>query len=261
MKKYLASLFILFGTMSSIAQENDAPEYTGDNFSLEGALAMFKNSSSLEDFEKAINEENNNVNNLDLNNDGDIDYITVEDVSEGTNHVIVLSALINSNDKQDIATINIEKSGNEEAHLQIIGDDDLYAEDSVAEPFDVDEKTIEKKGPSTIEVIPTRIIVNVWGWPCVRFIYAPGYRVWVSSVRWSAYPRWWRPWRPFRHTVFVGRCAPHRVHFHRAPRVVVRHSFYRSHRRSSTVVVKSRRGTTVIHKGRGGRVRAVKVRR
>lgn len=257
MKKYLASLFIFFSVLSSIAQENDSPEFSGENFSLEGALAMFKKSASLEDFEKAINEENNNVNNLDLNNDGDIDYVTVEDIMEGTNHVVVLSAQLGENEKQDIATINIEKTGNEEAHLQIIGDDDLYAENSVAEPFDVEEKAIEDKGPNTIEVIPSRIIVNVWGWPSVRFIYAPSYRVWVSPYRWTFYPRWWKPWRPYRHTIFIGRCAPHRAYFHRASRVVIKHKFYRSRRHSSTIVVKNRRGTTVIHKGRGGRVRAV----
>ncbi|MDI9310125.1 MAG: hypothetical protein QM535_07915 [Limnohabitans sp.] len=257
MKTYLASLFLVLGISTGIAQENDTPEFNGDNFSLEGALAMFKRSASLESFEKAINEENNNVNNLDLNNDGDIDYITVEDIMEGTNHVVVLSAQLGDNEKQDVATINIEKTGNEEAHLQILGDEDLYDENTVAEPFDVEEKAIEGKGPSAIEVIPTRIIVNVWGWPCVRFVYAPSYRVWVSPFRWANYPRWWRPWKPYRHSIFIGKCAPHRVYFHRTRKVIIKHGFYSSRRKSSTIIVKNRRGTTVIRKGRGGRVRAV----
>lgn len=257
MKNYLASLFLVIGISTGIAQEKDTPEFNGDNFSLEGALAMFKKSASLEDFEKAINEENNNVNNLDLNNDGDIDYLTVEDIMEGTNHVVVLSALLGENEKQDVATINIEKTGNEEAHLQILGDNDLYAENSIAEPFDVDEKTIEGKGPSAIEVIPTRIVVNVWRWPSVRYIYASGYRVWMSPFRWANYPRWWKPWRPHRHTIFISRCAPHKAHFHRSHKIVINHGFYRSRRHSSTIVVKSRRGTTVIHKRKGGRIRAV----
>ncbi|MBK7633050.1 MAG: hypothetical protein IPJ13_01330 [Saprospiraceae bacterium] len=49
----------------------------GDHFSLEGALELFKKSSSPEDFEKQLNSKDNNVNNLDLNDDNDIDYVKV----------------------------------------------------------------------------------------------------------------------------------------------------------------------------------------
>ena len=47
----------------------------GDHFSLEGALELFKKSDSPEDFEKMLNKETNFVNNLDLNEDEEIDYI------------------------------------------------------------------------------------------------------------------------------------------------------------------------------------------
>jgi len=257
MKIYLATFLLLIGSNISFGQDIDSPENSGDDFSLEGALAMFKKASSIEDFEKLLNEENNNVNNLDLNNDGDIDYVSVEDIMEGDNHVLVLSASLGENEKQDIATINIEKKGKEDAELQIVGDEDLYAENSIVEPFDVEEKVMKGKGPSVLEINPTRVVVNVWLWPSVRFIYAPEYRVWVSPYRWANYPRWWKPWRPFRHSLFIGRCAPHRVYFHRTAVRRVSHGFYRSRRHSSTLIVKGRRGTTVIHKGRGGRVKAV----
>lgn len=56
-----------------------------------------------------LNEENNSVNNLDLNNDDDIDYIVVEDIKEGDSHIVVLSTYLNEKEKQDIATIGIEK--------------------------------------------------------------------------------------------------------------------------------------------------------
>lgn len=259
MKKSIAILFLLLGMTPAFSQENDASENPGDSFSLEGALAMFKKATTLEEFEQFINQEDNNVNNLDLNNDGDIDYITVEDMKDGDNHVIVLSALLGENEKQDVATINIEKKGNEQAELQIFGDDDLYAENTIAEPFDVNEQAVDGKGPAMNDIIVTPIVVNVWMWPSVRFIYAPGYRLWVSPIRWSYFPRWWRPWRPVRRTVFVGRCRVHAVYFHRTPvrRVVVAHRAYGPRRHTSTLVVKNRRGTTVIHQGRAGRVRAV----
>lgn len=262
MKKYVTAVLFLVGMSASFGQDKETPEFSGENFSLEGSLEMLKKSNSIEEFEQFINDEKNDVNNLDLNQDGNIDYITVEDMVENDKHVLVLTALVGENDKQDVATIVIEKTGKEEAQLQIFGDEELFPENTIAEPFDVTEKLEDGKGPNAPEIIPARIVVNVWGWPSIRFVFAPGYRLWISPVRWAVYPRWWRPWRPITHAVFVNRCGIHRVHFHRTPtRRVVVHKSYRTRRHSSTTIVKGRRGTTVIHKGRGGKVRAVHTRR
>lgn len=263
MKKTLTLMLAVLSITTVIGQEDDRPENTGDNFSLEGALALFKNAKSLEDFEKAINEENNNVNNIDLNGDGEIDYVTVEDIKDGETHVIVLSSYINETEKQDIATIGIEKTGNEQAQLQIIGDEELYAANTIVEPLDIDEKAVKSKGPNNFEITTTPIIVNVWFWPSVRYIYAPGYVVWRSPWRWNVYPRWWKPWKPYRYKVFYTRCAPHRVYYHRTNvnRVVVARKVYSPRRNSSTVIVHNRRGTTVVRKNNNGTVKAVKVKK
>lgn len=263
MKKYFTALLVVMGTTASFSQENDTPAYSGDNFSLEGAVALFRKANTLEQFEEALNDEKNDVNNLDLNNDGDTDYITVEDVMEDDRHIIVLTALLGEKEKQDVATIAIEKTGKEEAQLQIIGDEDVYADNTFAEPFEVNEKIDRSKnGPAMPELTTTRVIVNVWGWPAVRFIYAPGYRIWISPVRWSVYPRWWRPWRPIRHTLFISRCHVHKAYVHRTPvRRVTVYKSYGPRRHSSTMVVKGKRGTTVVHKGKRSHTKAVRVRR
>jgi hypothetical protein len=231
MKKYFATTLVILGMTTSLAQEKDNLEFSGENFSLEGALSMLKKANTIEEFEQFINEEKNDVNNLDLNNDGNIDYITVEDIVENNKHVLVLTALLGESEKQDVATIAIEKTGNEEAQLQIFGDDDLYAENTIAEPFEVNEKVGTEKGPAMPEIITTRVVVNVWGWPSVRFVFAPGYKIWVSSVRWAVFPRWWKPWRPIRHSVFISRCHIHKTYIHRTTtkRVVV-HKSYRTRR-------------------------------
>jgi hypothetical protein len=244
MKNTLTFLLVILGISIGYSQDNNRPENTGDNFSLEGALAMFKNANSIEEFEKAINEENNNVNNLDLNNDGNIDYITVEDIKEGNTHVIVLSTFLDKTERQDIATIGIEKTGSQSAALQIEGDETLYAKNTIAEPLETN-----------------KTVVNVWFWPSVRYIYAPRYIVWVSPHRWGFYPRWWRPWRPIRHSLFYTHCAHHRAHYHyvKTRRVVVAHKVYAPRRHSSTLVVHNRRGTTVIHQNKRGNVKAVRV--
>lgn len=258
MKNYFTSLFVVLGLTVYTAQESDTPEYPGENFSLEGAITMLKKANTIEEFEELLNDEKNEINNLDLNNDGTIDYVTVEDIMENNQHVLVISALVGENDKQDVATIVVEKTGKEEAKLQIFGDEDLYPTNTIAEPFDVDEKLSRgEKGPALPELISARVFVNVWLWPSVRFMYTPNYRIWVSAVRWNVYPRWWKTWRPIRHTVFLTRCHVHKTYIHRTPtRRVVIHKSYAPRRHSSTTIVKSRRGTTVIHKGKRGKVRA-----
>jgi hypothetical protein len=249
MKNTVALLFAFLGIAAGFSQEDDRPENTGDNFSLEGALAFFKKSNSLEEFEKLINEKNNNVNNLDLNNDGDIDYITVDDIKEGDVHAIVLSTYLSENEKQDIATIGIEKTGQEKAVLQIEGDADLYAENTIVEPSETLETSNGGKGGPNIPVVNSKqIIINVWFWPSVQFIYAPVYVIWHSPWRWANHPRWWRPWRPYHYHVFYGYCANYRVQYHRVPvrRVVVAHNVYSPRRNHSNLVVQNRRGTPIL---------------
>ncbi|MBK7871008.1 MAG: hypothetical protein IPJ74_10115 [Saprospiraceae bacterium] len=246
-------LTALFFTTSLLAQEVDPADSTGfpgDHFSLEGAIELFKKQNPLEDFEKLLNTEGSNVNNLDLNEDGEIDYIRVVDNMDGDVHAIVLQVPVSASESQDIAVIEIEKQGSEEAILQIIGDEDIYGEQVIVEPFE-EEVNTKGKGPTMDDEI-ARVVVNVWGWPSVRFVYAPGYRVWVSPYRWSYYPTWWRPWRPHPWRTFHVNVRP----FHRHHHVVTTHRVVRAHkvyapRRTSSKVVHTR--TTVV-KGKRGNV-------
>lgn len=264
MKKQLSLLLVALGMTTVFSQVDNRPVNTGDDFSLEGALAMFKKANSLEEFEKLLNEENNNVNNLDLNNDDDIDYIVVEDIKEGDSHIIVLSSYLKEKEKQDIATIGIEKTGENQALLQIEGDADLYPENTIIEPTE-EKETVKstKGGPNTFETEVQVIAVNVWLWPSVRFLYGPRYVVWVSPYRWGYYPRWWKPWRPVAHSAFFAHSAPHRVYYRPAASrlVVLARRTYTPRRHSSTLVVHNRRGTTVVQKNRRGTVKVIKTRR
>lgn len=242
-------MLVAFGVATGSAQENN--EQIGDNFSLEGALEMFKKSSSIEEFEKLINLEDSNVNNLDLNEDGEIDYINVESIKEGDTHVIILSTYLNEKDIQDIATIGIEKTGNEEAVLQIEGDESLYAENTIVEPFDVENKVeTSQYGPNEPMVNPYRVIVNVWFWPCVKFMYHPRYVVWKSPYRWKRYPSYWKPWKRTSVVVFRGRCVRHGAHFHRTTthRVVAAKKIYTPKRKVVVVKKTNHRKAKVVKK-------------
>lgn len=162
----------LFATTSLNAQMNSDEDSTGlpgDNFSLEGALAMFQKASSPEEFEKMLNTQDNHVNNLDLNGDGQIDYVRVIDKSDGKNHAFVLQVPVSETESQDIAVIELEKSGDKDATLQIVGDEDIYGEQTYVEPSvgANNEMDNNNNGPSYDQnsfYTPKQfgIAVNVW---------------------------------------------------------------------------------------------------
>ncbi len=120
-----ATALIAQTDMKSTGTESEMP---GDNFSLEGALEMFKTAESPEDFEAKINSESNSVNNLDLNEDGKVDYIRVIDNTDEGVHALVLQVPMSNEESQDIAVIEMEKTGPENVVLQIVGDELLYGE-------------------------------------------------------------------------------------------------------------------------------------
>jgi hypothetical protein len=246
----------------------DSTGLPGDHFSLQGALEMFKKAGSPEEFEKLLNTESNGVNNLDLNHDGEIDYIKVIDKKEGDIHAFILRVPVAAAESQDVAVIELEKTGTDKAMVQIVGDEDLYGEQTVVEPFEEGEETsyVDAEasevahGPHAADawVNTGAVIVNVWAWPCVRFVYAPAYAVWVSPWGWRHMPGWWRPWRPLHRHAFYTR----RVVYHNRYVVVHTHRAVRAHRvyapgRVTSATVRTRNQVTVNHY-RANRVQATR---
>jgi len=255
-------LFILcfsFATWANAGIVRDSTGLPGDHFSLEGALELFKKAQSPEDFEKLLNQENSEVNNLDLNEDGQTDYIRVVDTQEDDVHALILQVPVNAQESQDVAVIEIEKQGSEKAILQIIGDEDVYGQQVIAEPYEVEAESGGDGGPAAEETL-YRVVVNVWLWPSVRYVYRPGYRPWVSPWRWAHYPGWYKPWKPRSFRWYSGRRAVWRGHAHvvHTHRVVKAHRVYTPRRTSSRIVHtrtttrvtarKTRNGKTVVAK-------------
>ena len=251
--RYSLSITALTLLTQSLFCQDDATGLLGDNFSLESALEQFKKSKDLESYEEALNKEDNHVHNLDLNQDGEIDYISVNDYQEGDVHAIVISSWVSKDESQDIAVIELEKTGDTEATLQIVGDEDFYGNDMILEPQDVEIKDYGK-GPNSEEEY-VRIVVNVWFWPSVRWIYGPTYVTYRSPWRWAYYPGWWRPWRPLSWTVW----RPYRVRYtpiYRVTsvrRVKTAHVVYKPHRSVSKTV--SVRHKTSITKAKNASVK------
>lgn len=249
---YRLSTFLICLLLNSFllrAQTTTDQEPTGlpgDHFSLEGALEMFKKAGSPEEFEKLLNAEENKVNNLDLDNDGNIDYLRVVNMKENDVQVFIIQALVSESESQDIAVIELEKTGRDQAVIQIIGDEDIYGESTIVEPSEETDLSVNPslsdiKGPNV--AYPefnsgNGIIVNVWSWPFVRFAYAPAYTIWISPWNWHRRPIWWKPWRPLAWHAYHPFRHAHRhryavVHTHR---VVYGQRIYRPARVSSVTV-------------------------
>lgn len=227
--KIVTLFFLMVGWTTMYGQQNRL-EVPGDQFSLEGALELFKKSASPEEFEKLLNSSNAGVNNLDLNGDGDIDYIRVIDRNEGNVHTFTMQAVISSNESQDIAVIALEKLGNGKALLQIIGDADIYGIETIIEP------TTEVRVNAGTSAVQT--VVNVWTWPSVQYVYSPYYYGWVSPWTWAYRPMWWNPWRPVGYVSYYSRWDSYRPYYSvcYTNRIHYATQIYRPYRSTSVVV-------------------------
>jgi len=243
-KKIICSLSLYAGVITTGYCDNkDSLGLPGDNLDLYGVMELFKNSKSPEDFEKALNQEDNKVNNLDLNEDNETDYIKVIDHTGDNAHALVLQVVVNETESQDVAVIEIEKENNETARIQVIGDEDLYGKNYIVEPAEEVEAGATPP-PQPLISTPSNppVVVNVWAWPSVRYVYGPKYVVWTSPWKWKHYPGWWKPWKPFHWHAYHGRVRPYHLYHHRvhAHRVVRAHTVYYNHRVVSKTVYQRR---------------------
>ena len=229
LKISVAVLTALFWCSSAAhSQDSDSLGVIGDNLDLYAVLDAFKNAENLEAFEKTINDQSNKINNLDLNEDGDVDYIQVHDEGEKDAHAIILRVAMGAgeDESQDVAVIELEKSADANATVQIVGDEELYGEDYIVEPME--DEAITKR-----LMIPNLIVINVWGWRSVRWIYGPTYVRWRSPYRWGVHPKWWKPWKPYKWKVYNGFHKHHHKRFHhvKVRRCVVAHGHYKKKRK------------------------------
>jgi|GEM_PF-1065675 hypothetical protein len=261
----LLFLFSLMITIPSMAQDydnnsygdsgNPYPQYNtglpGDNFSLEGALELFRQSSSPDGFEKALNDQRNYVNNLDLNQDGYIDYVRVRDMMQRSEHAVVLQAVLGPGEVQDIAVIEIEKKNRDEVLIQIVGDEDIYGENVIVEPRSPDYNDAwygyNNQYKYSGDYFRRRnAYYNSWDWPIIRYIYAPTYVVYSSPWVWHSTPVWYRPWRPYGWNDFYHGCSHYHTNFViiNRPVIINVRNFYEPHR-ATTVVVQKNYGTKI----------------
>jgi len=121
-------------TLTAQAQQAVQPDslgLPGDNLNLYAVLTVFQQSPTLEEFEKKLNSDSLNINNLDLNGDQRIDYIRVYNYVVDDGHNIVLQVDISESQSQDVAVIEVKQTSENRVYVQIIGDEALYGKDYI----------------------------------------------------------------------------------------------------------------------------------
>jgi hypothetical protein len=169
------------------AQNNDI----SNNLDLQAVASTFGESKDLEDFERRLNDFDSQISNLDLNNDGEVDYLRVIENVENNVHVVVIQAVLDKDVFQDVATIVVERNNNRRTYVQVIGDPYIYGDNYIIEP---------------VYVYTPSIFSFFWGY---------NYHCWNSPYYYGYYPRYYRYRHPFEVNVYLSHVYSRINHDHR----------------------------------------------
>ena len=128
MRQILAMLLlaILLATVPAWAEDKTTVtaqnDEISDNLDLEAVASVFGEAKDLEDFEKRLNDPETQLSNLDLNGDGEVDYLRVMETVKGKTHYIAIQVVIAKDQFQDVATIEVEKTSDDKTQVQVVGD-------------------------------------------------------------------------------------------------------------------------------------------
>ena len=150
-------------TITVSANSSDISE----GLDLKVVAKLFAEAKNLEEFENMLNNPDSAFCNLDLNGDGQVDYLRVVETGEGNKRLIVLQAILAKDIYQDVASIYVEKDEKNEVSVQVVGDEYVYGANYIIEP-----------------VYVYRPYLYDWFW-------SPGWYAWHSPWYWGYYPGWW----------------------------------------------------------------------
>ncbi len=182
-------LFIFLMTMCigqlSIVRADQTVTVTATNadisedLDLKTVATLFGQAKDLEQFEQMLNNPDSAFSNLDLNGDGNVDYLRVIETADQNRHLIVIQAVLAKDIYQDVASIFVEKDPESESvTVQVIGDEYIYGADYIIEP-----------------VYIYRPIIYDWFW-------GPSWVCWHSPFYWDYWPTWWHPYHCIAHHLY-----------------------------------------------------------
>lgn len=161
-----------------------------ENLDLKTVATLFGQAKDLEEFEAMLNNPDSAFSNLDLNGDGQVDYLRVIETADGNRHLVVLQAVLAKDVYQDVASIYVEKDPETESvTVQVIGDEYIYGTNYIIEP-----------------VYVYRPYIYDWFW-------GPDWVCWYSPYYWDYWPGWWHPYYCVAPSIYWDHCYWHH-HWH-----------------------------------------------
>ncbi len=198
MKAKLAILLavVLVTTTQCVAQKQFTVEAQNNdisnNLDLKAVATAFGESKNLEDFERRLNDYDSGISNLDLNNDGQVDYLRVIEETERNTHVVVIQAVLGKDIYQDVASIVVDKDQtNNNTSVQVIGDPYIYGRNYIIEPAYYYTPSI------------------------YSYFWAVNYNRWNSPYYWGYYPNYYHHRSPFELNIYLSNVYTHINHDHR----------------------------------------------
>ena len=203
----LGSLFMV--PYSAMADETVTVTATSsdisENLDLKTVATLFGQAKDLEQFEALLNNPDSAFSNLDLNGDGEVDYLRVIETADDNRHLVVIQAVLAKDIYQDVASIFVEKDANNQVTVQVIGDEYIYGADYIIEPVYIYQP-----------------VIYDWFW-------GPSWVCWHSPYYWGYWPGWWRPyycvdpflywdhcyWHHYHHPICSYRTGHHHHHHYR----------------------------------------------
>ena len=188
-------------TITVTATSSDVSE----NLNLRTVATLFGQAKDLEEFEALLNNPDSAYSNLDLNGDGDVDYLRVVETADGSKHLVVIQAVLAKDIYQDVASIFVDKDEEETVTIQVVGNEYVYGTNYIIEP-----------------VYLYRPLIYDWFW-------GASWVAWHSPYYWDYYPHWWHHhhcidpflywdhcyWHHYHHPICSYRTAHHHhPHFH-----------------------------------------------
>ena len=173
-------------TVTVSANSSDISE----GLDLKVVAKLFAEAENLEQFEMMLNNPDSAFCNLDLNGDGEVDYLRVVETGEGNKRLIVLQAVLAKDIYQDVASIYVEKDEKNEVSVQVVGDESVYGENYVIEP-----------------VYIYRPVIYDWFW-------SDAWYAWHSPWYWGYYPGWWYVHHCWAHDWYWHHCYAFHHHHH-----------------------------------------------
>ncbi|MGQ9896974.1 MAG: hypothetical protein ACUVR8_05400 [Acidobacteriota bacterium] len=155
---------------STVAATSNVP---GQGLDLQALIGLTKQAKDAESLERLLNQPGS-INNLDLDEDGQVDYIRVQEYGGGSTKNFSFVALLKNGQEQEVANLVIEQTpGQPEANVQVQGHPAVY-------------------GPNVYYSAVLPIATALF----LAWALTPRPAFYVSPYGFGAFPTYYRPYAP-----------------------------------------------------------------